>query len=395
MERKSIEQHHRSDTYAISSTAQTRVEALEATLAHYAELYDVAPVGYATLSADCRVLEINPRGAALMGVERSSIVGRRFEEVVEVEPRGAVSRHVAECLRLSHRTRSEVSFSHEGDEADVVVELVSVPAAPDGASVTACHSVLVDVTERWKTERAAEEARALAEQANKRKDDFLSLVAHELRSPLNAVLGWSQMLTAAPWDDADVVRHGLEVIHRNAEAQRRLVDDILDVSRMMTGRLRIDRQRLGLAPLVRSIVESMQPTAQDKGVRLDMLPGAEPQVLGDAMRLQQVVFNLLANAIKFTEKGGAISVEISADTHLAFVSVRDTGCGIAPSELPRIFDPLWQAETSSSPRKGGLGLGLAVVRHIVDLHGGRATGYSQGPKQGSTFVIEIPRIAAE
>jgi PAS domain S-box-containing protein len=395
MEQKGSEQFLPSDTYAVSESSESRVGALQASLTHYAHLYDVAPVGYATFGADCRVLEINLRGAQLAGVDRSTIVGKRFDEIVRVEPRGELSRHVIECITQHTYARSEVSFSREGDAGDIVVEVVSVPAPQTEGSVDGCYSVLIDVTERRSVERAADEARARAEQANQRKDDFLSLVAHELRSPLNAVLGWSQMLTSTPWDDTEVVRRGLEVIHRNAEAQRRLVEDILDLSRMMTGRLRIDRQRLALAPIVRSIVESMQPTAQDKGVALEMLPGPDAHVLGDSMRLQQVVYNLLSNAIRFTEKGGSISVLISVDTQVAAVSVRDTGCGIAPDELPRIFDRLWQAETSSSRRQGGIGLGLAVVKHIVELHGGRAIGDSPGLQRGSTFVVEIPRVPEE
>jgi signal transduction histidine kinase len=256
------------------------------------------------------------------------------------------------------------------------------------------ESQLEQALERERAARGAlERARAQAEEASRLKDEFLSIVSHELRTPLNAILGWSQLLSkdeALASDGAAKLRHGLDVIRRNAEAQKRLVEDLLDVQRIVAGKLRIELAPVPLETLVRGAVESMHPAAAAKHVDLLLDVRATPSVMGDAARLHQAVWNLLSNAIKFTPSGGRVTVELEATDDRAIIRVQDTGVGVDPAFLPWMFEPFRQADASASRNQGGLGLGLAIVRRVVELHGGRVRGESAGPWRGATFVIELP-----
>ena len=231
-----------------------------------------------------------------------------------------------------------------------------------------------------------------AEESNRLKDEFLATLSHELRTPLTSVLGWAKLLRSERFDPQTAAR-ALEAIERNAEAQTRLINDLLDVSRVITGKLRLDVQPTGLAGVVEAAVESVRPAAAARGVRLDVRldPRAGP-VAGDADRLQQVVWNLLSNAIKFTPGGGSVEVRLArADGH-AEITVADTGRGIAPEFLPHVFDRFRQADQRITREHGGLGLGLAIARHLVELHGGTISASSRGVGHGATFRVRLPLI---
>jgi signal transduction histidine kinase len=237
---------------------------------------------------------------------------------------------------------------------------------------------------------SATEARQQAEAANRIKDEFLATVSHELRTPLNAILGWVQLLQVSHYDE-ESTRRALATIERNARAQNQLIEDLLDVSRIISGKLRLDLRPVDLLVVVQAAIEVVRPTAENKGVRiqaiLDPLPGP---VSGDPGRLQQIVWNVLANAIKFTPKGGRVQVRLErVNSHVEIV-VSDTGIGIKPEFKPYVFERFRQADASSSRSYGGLGLGLAIVRHLVDLHGGTVRAESAGEGQGATFVIGLP-----
>lgn len=237
---------------------------------------------------------------------------------------------------------------------------------------------------------AAERARRDAEAANRAKDEFLATMSHELRTPLTAVLGWARILRTGSVDAATRER-ALETIERNAQAQAELVEDILDVSRIITGKLQLDVAPVDLENVVHAAHDVVRLAAQAKGVTLDVSldPGAGP-VMGDAQRLRQVVWNLLANAIKFSPSGGRVLVKLERAEETAKLTVRDNGAGIAANFLPHVFDRFRQADGSSTRQHGGLGLGLAIVRHLVELHGGSVRAESEGPGRGATFVVEIP-----
>ena len=240
------------------------------------------------------------------------------------------------------------------------------------------------------TERAA---RAEADAANRAKDDFLAVLSHELRTPLTAILGWARLLTARHLDDAQRA-HATAVIERNAKLQSQLVEDLLDVSRIAAGKMDIDREPIDFGLVVREAVEAVATNAEAKKLRLVTdLDDAAGEVLGEARRLQQVVLNLLLNAIKFTPEGGTIEVHLARDETFARLTVRDTGQGIDPALLPRIFEPFEQGDRSTTRRHQGLGLGLAIVKRVVELHGGSIGAESAGPNRGATFTVDLPVLA--
>ncbi len=233
-------------------------------------------------------------------------------------------------------------------------------------------------------------ARAEAERVNRMKDEFLATLSHELRTPLNAILGWSRVLLARKGGDDDLKR-GLETIARNAQAQTQLIEDLLDMSRIVSGKVRLDVQPLDLASVVDAAVDSVRPSAEARGIRLQKIldPMAGP-VSGDPNRLQQVVWNLLSNAIKFTPKGGKVEVLLArVNSHLE-VTVTDSGQGISADFLPYVFDRFRQADASSTRTYGGLGLGLSIVKQLVELHGGNVQAKSDGDNTGATFIVKLP-----
>ncbi len=234
-------------------------------------------------------------------------------------------------------------------------------------------------------QRAAKEA----EEASRTKDEFLATVSHELRTPLNAILGWSSILKGRVTTPA--LEKPIEVIHRNAEAQVRIIDDILDMSRVITGNFRIDARPADLVAIARDAIEVVRPSATAKKIDIGIASHSELCLLvADPERLQQVVWNLLSNAVKFTDAGGTIRVDIGQEGSCVVLSVTDTGRGIAPDFLPHVFERFKQADSSITRRVGGLGLGLALVRHIVELHGGRVNATSDGLGRGATFTITLP-----
>ena len=238
--------------------------------------------------------------------------------------------------------------------------------------------------------RAAQEARHAAELANRTKDEFLATLSHELRTPLTAILGWCQLLTRGRRTEAEVAR-GLERIESSAQAQTRLISDLLDVSRIVSGKLRLEVQPLDLEPVIEAAIEAIRPAAEAKGIRVrSFVDPSAVVVAGDSNRLQQVFWNLLSNAVKFTPKEGAIDVSLESRSGQAVVCVSDDGCGIRPQDLACIFDRFRQVDSSTTRRSGGLGLGLAIVRHLVELHGGTVRAESPGENLGARFYVTLP-----
>ncbi|MBO0720183.1 MAG: response regulator [Blastocatellia bacterium] len=254
-----------------------------------------------------------------------------------------------------------------------------------------------DTTERKQAEQfkanllAREQAaRAQAEAANQSKDEFLALVSHELRSPLNAMLGWARVLRGGKVDQ-ETQRHAIGVIEQSAEMQSRLIEDLIDSSRIESGRLRIESRPVDLTPVIQSAVDTVHPEAESKGVEirtdLDMQAGI---ITGDAERMQQIVWNLLSNAVKFTPTGGRVDAKLSRQDPWVTMTVKDTGRGIKAADLPFIFDRFRQADRSTTRRTGGLGLGLSLVKNLVELHGGQITVESAGEGRGASFTVKLP-----
>jgi signal transduction histidine kinase/ActR/RegA family two-component response regulator len=237
------------------------------------------------------------------------------------------------------------------------------------------------------------EARATAQAADRAKDEFLATLSHELRTPLNAMLGWLSMLRSGKVRE-DRRSQALEIIERNARTQARLIEDLLDVSRIITGKVRLELHPVQLGPVASTVLEGLRPGAEAKGVRLHGTIARDPGlVMGDAARLQQVLWNLVANAIKFTPPGGEVSLEVEERDGELELRVRDTGVGIDPEFLPHVFERFRQADSSTTRTHSGVGLGLSIVRHLLELHGGRITAQSDGPGCGALFVARLPLAA--
>jgi len=238
-------------------------------------------------------------------------------------------------------------------------------------------------------------ARGDAERAGRIKDEFLATLSHELRTPLNAVLGWTRVLRKLQGHSEEVAS-GLAVIERNARSQAQIIGDLLDMSSIISGKVRLDMRPMDLAAVLDDAAATVRPAAEAKGIRLQVVhETATPAMKGDADRLQQVLWNLLANAVKFTPHGGAVAARVSCDGEQLTVKVTDNGEGIDPVFLPHIFDRFRQADASSARRHGGLGLGLSIVRQLVELHGGTVSAHSAGAGKGSTFLVTLPVAAAD
>jgi CheY-like chemotaxis protein len=247
-----------------------------------------------------------------------------------------------------------------------------------------------EVVERRRAEQERAELLVREREANRLKDEFLATLSHELRTPLNAIIGWTRLLraNAVPPSGHD---RALEKVERNAEIQTRLVEDLLEISRIASGKLHLEIKEIDLVSIVNRAVDSIRPAAEARGVSIERRFDT-PSMLtsGDGDRLQQVVWNLLTNAVKFTPSGGTVTISLERHTLLDELTVRDTGIGIDPTFLPNVFDTFRQADASSTRAHGGLGLGLSIVRHLVEMHGGAVEAQSEGKDKGSTFIVRLP-----
>jgi signal transduction histidine kinase/ActR/RegA family two-component response regulator len=273
--------------------------------------------------------------------------------------------------------------------SDLRAELASLQDRLKAATdeLTKLRSVNHDAVEVGQTESTR---RVEAERLGRIKDEFLANLSHEIRTPLNAILGWSQLLEPGKTSQADLIE-GLQVITRNARTQARLIDDLLDMSRIISGKMRLDVQKMNLPAVIDAAIESVKPAAQAKGVKLQKVidPIAGP-VTGDPNRMQQVVWNLLTNAIKFTPKGGSVQVVVERSNSHVELSISDTGKGIPADFLPHVFERFSQADDSARRGYTGLGLGLAIVKSLVELHGGSVRVKSGGEGKGTTFIVSLP-----
>src|SRR5688572_8191539 len=363
---------------------------------------------YAIFSLDVNgiVATWNSSAARIKGYRAEDIIGQHFRKFY---PQDAIESGWPEHeLRVA---AAEGRFSDEGwrvrkDGSRFWAHVTITALRDDAGRLRGFAKLTRDLTERKRTEaleasgaqrdamlEAERNARMLAQRSAKIKDEFLATLSHELRTPLNAILGWTQLLRSRGEPEQAEFQRGMETIERNARAQVRLIDDLLDLSRIMSGRFRLDVQQVSLLEVVRSALDSIEPTAQTKGVRLEsVLDPKSVIVSGDPARLQQIFWNLLSNAVKFTPKGGKVQVLLQrVNSHIEF-SVRDTGIGIPAGFLPHVFERFTQKDSSTHREYGGLGLGLAISKQLVDLHGGSIQAKSLGEGQGATFVVTLPLI---
>jgi PAS domain S-box-containing protein len=301
--------------------------------------------------------------------------------------------HILERVRRGERLEHYETTRRHKDGMLLQISLTVSPIIDGEGRIVGASKIARDISAHVAARRAVEESREVLREADRRKDEFLGMLSHELRSPLNVVLGWVRMLRSGTLDEA-TARRALEVIDRSVHHQSRLITDLLDISRIVSGKLTLQQSAVDLSPIVASVVEAMRPSANAKALALTLHPadGAVP-VHGDAERLRQVVANLLSNAVKFTPSGGQVTVRVARASGRVRMAVSDTGKGITQDFLPYIFDRFRQADSTGTRAEAGLGLGLAIVRHIVELHGGSVSAESAGQGKGATFTVDLPMTA--
>jgi PAS domain S-box-containing protein len=361
--------------------------------------------GVITTDNHGRIHRMNPVAEALTGWSESDAAGRTLEDalvMINEQSRLPVENPVMRVLRegeivgLANHT---ILIGKDGRE--IPIDDSAAPIRDADGDMVGVVMVVRDISERHEAERARMDlvekeqlARRQAEEANRTKDEFLATVSHELRTPLNAILGWADMLRSGTLSDTRRDR-AIDAVYTNAVRQTKLIDELLDVSRIMSGKLPLDRAPLDLRAVVRSSVDVIQPSADAKHIDLAVDAGDSiPEFYGDTTRLQQILVNLLSNAIKFTPDGGSVRVGLRRGAGVVELTVSDSGQGIPARFLPLIFEPFRQADHLTTRQHGGLGLGLSIVRHLVEAHGGQVRADSAGAGKGSTFTVLLPVVHA-
>jgi PAS domain S-box-containing protein len=341
------------------------------------------------------------RGAErIFGWTAAEAVGRRITLIIPHERRAEEDDVLARIRRGERVDHYEtVRVTRDGRLLDI--SLTVSPLRDAAGRIVGASKIARDITGRRRLEAerdrllaAAQAAREVAEASNRMKDQFLAIVSHELRTPLNSILGWARLLQAGGLDEAERQR-ALDVIIRNTATQTQLVEDLLDLSRVVTGRMRLRFEPCELTALVADAVDAVRPAADAKGIALVTVPATDSGTIQCAPdRLRQVVWNLAMNAIKFTPPGGRVEVAVTRTEKTADIVVADNGVGISPEILPHVFEQFRQEDSSSTRAHGGLGLGLALVKHLVELHGGQVRAESPGKGKGATFTVSIPLAPA-
>jgi PAS domain S-box-containing protein len=377
---------------------------LEESRARYAELYDYAPVGHLTLDRSGVVRELNLTAASLLGKERRFLVGRPLRQMLAPHSRRALDAHLRACFKSVAVLNVELAIPlPEGDLR--VVELVSVPPPSNvrdvaGACSWTLNSALVDVSQRKRDEQRQvallereREARVLAEGANRTKQEFLAVVSHELRTPLAPMMMWVKALRAGGISDSLRTR-AIEALDTCLKVEAAMIDDLVDVARGQHGKLRIERLPVDLQSVVGAAIEALAPSAAAKQIKVILEVDATPAwVSGDSTRLQQVAANLLSNAIKFTREAGHVALTLRTHDADVVLTIRDDGEGIQASLLDRVFEPFRQQDDPAPRRHGGRGLGLTIVRQLVEQHDGHVVAASEGVGRGACFTVTLPALA--
>src|SRR5215213_3758232 len=366
---------------------------------------DLSPQGIFMTDADLTIRGWNHWLETHAGLSASEMVGRNLLEAYPDLTGRGLDKYYKEVLEgqiklLSQRLhRYLLPMPPQVGDTSFTFMQQSARIAPliEGDRVIGTITLIEDVTERIAREDQLvrllgreQAARKEAETANRAKDDFLATVSHELRTPLNAISGWVQILRKGDVEPA-FFAHGLEVVDRNVKMQTKIIEDILDVSRIIAGKLSLNVSRVDLASIVETTLDTVRLAAEAKGVQVQWALESEPGLVsGDPDRLQQVVWNLISNAIKFTPRGGAVNVRLARAGSQAEITVADTGRGIKADFLPFIFERFRQADTTTTRQHSGLGLRLAIVRHLVEMHEGTVLAESGGEGQGATFILRLP-----
>jgi PAS domain S-box-containing protein len=348
-----------------------------------------------------RILSWNTGAEKIFGYAKEEVVGKHFSILFTPEDRqsGAPEREL-ETAR-TRESAGDFRWQMRKDGSRFWASGFITPLRNEAGNLIGYVKVVHDATEKKLADEALQvseererSARGEAESANRSKDEFITLVSHELRSPLNSILGWTRILRRGRRDE-ELNDRGLEVIERSASMQSQLIEDLMDTARAVSGKLKLEVRPMDMAEVIENAEEVVRPAAEAKGVSLDArLDRNVGQITGDPDRLQQVVWNLLSNAVKFTNEGGRVEVSLERVDPYVQITVRDTGQGIKSEFLPYVFDRYQQAETSGGRRSAGLGLGLPLTRQLVEMHGGSVAAESEGEGKGATFTVKLYRQTA-
>src|ERR1044071_7876249 len=380
------------DESAARDQTQSRLRISEL---RYRRLFEAARDGILILDADTlKITDVNPFMTELLGYSHTEFLGKELWEIGLFSDKEASQEAFKELQRTGYLRYEDLPLQDTNGKLKDV-EFVSNVYKEDNHQVIQCN--IRDITDRKRTEKertlllaAAQSARAEADLANTVKDEFLATLSHELRTPLTSILGWSHLLTGGKLDKQQTAR-AIETIARNARALGRLIDDLLDISRIMTGKLCLDLRAVKLVPLIQAVVDDVRPAADARRINLKAAFNSDiGPILGDSDRLQQIVWNLLTNAIKFTPKGGNVHVGLERNDSHVLITATDRGQGIPPEHLPHVFELFRKADSSDTRSYGGLGLGLSIVRQLVELHRGTVAAESAGENTGATFIVMLP-----
>lgn len=358
-------------------------------------LIDHVPTAVLAFEPDGSIWIFNRAAEEISGYRRSEVAGKQLADLlIPPDWRERVLRHFRDPLSAEFTYPIRSPWLRKSGERRLIEWRCAALPSNEGLRILA---IGVDVTELQRVDDVRESlmvaeraARQGAEEANLAKDRFLGTISHELRAPLTSILGWAQLLILSGRDDLDLLTQGLAAIETNARAQATLIEDLLDYTRLATGKVKLEQNRIRVADIVRSTVEAFLPEARKKRIEIrSSIEGDQVCVQGDERRLRQVFMNILQNAVRYTDEGH-IEVEAKQVGSDLAVLIRDTGRGIDPEFLPRIFERFTQESAHEGPGIAGLGIGLAVVRDLVSLHGGRVEATSDGPGKGSTFAVYLP-----
>jgi len=391
----------------VTDRKQTEIELqenrakLQQQLAEIEAIYQTAPIGLAVLDSDLRFLQVNQRLAEMNGFPIEAHIGRTVRELLPRLADGA--EEILRPILETGQPRLNIEIRGETPAQPGVPRIWLEHFLPlkDGDRVIGISTVCEEITDRKLVEeerdrllKLEQAARAEAERANRIKDEFLAVLSHELRSPLNPILGWAKLLQTRKFDEIKTAE-ALATIERNAKLQTQLIDDLLDIAKILRGKLSMDTAPVNLAFVIESAIDTVSTAAFAKSIVLHPVLSNIGQVSGDSNRLQQIVWNLLSNAIKFTPKEGRVEIQLQRVDDQAYIIVSDTGIGINPGFLPHIFESFRQEDVSITRKYGGLGLGLAIVRQLVEAHGGIITADSPGEGLGATFTVCLPLLNVE
>jgi PAS domain S-box-containing protein len=367
----------------------TESKQVKVALQKYADLFEFAHLGLAISDKKGETLElVNPAFAKMHGYTVEEMIGKPIVELFPLECRAELPEYLRIVDETGHYTFEPKHLRKDGTVFPVQIDVTAIK--DEQGNMRYRVASVQDITQRQQLLESEQEARKEAEAANRAKDDFIAMVSHDLRSPLSAILGWTQLMRSKKRDEVTIAR-ALETIERNAKAQSQLLEDLLDVSRMIRGTLEIQVYEMQLRPIIEAAISTVQLTAEKKAICLESVFDTTINLISaDPNRLQQIIGNLLTNAIKFTPEGGRITVRLERVENYAQITVSDTGKGISADLLPYIFDHFRQG--NSTAKRTGLGLGLAIARHLVELHGGTIHVESAGEGMGSTFTVKLPLL---